>query len=137
MEELYKERIGKPSIDELEKGIETGTITPRLPENHREESKEPGVFSKMADNLKLYKIIPGGKSSKQAALWAEELYTRLVESEKVPDETFLQLARDRAQSIAGELEGKARIPKGRMGIKDPEPATGDEHPSAKLSLDAL
>ena len=137
MEELYKERIGKPSIDELEKGIETGTITPRLPENHREESKEPGVFSKMADNLKLYKIIPGGKSSKQAALWAGELYTRLVESEKVPEESFLQLARGRAQSIAGELEGEGRIPKGRMSIKDPEPVTGDEHPSAKFSLDAL
>ena len=111
LENLYKERFGKPSLNELEKGVAAGSVTPRMPERRQEiKDKKTGVFSKMADSLKLYKIIPGGKSSEQAALWAGELYVRLVESEKVEDKAFLQLAGDRARSITGELEGPAQIP---------------------------
>ena len=95
------------------------------------------MFSKMAEGMKLYKIIPGGKSHEQAVLWAGELYTRLVESEKIADKTFLQLAENRAQSIATNLAGEAQIPQDRVSIKAPEPLSGDEPPSVTLSLDAL
>ena len=95
------------------------------------------MFSKMAEGMKLYKIIPGGKSHEQAVLWAGELYTRLVENEKIADKTFLQLAENRAQSIATNLAGEAHIPQDRVSIKAPEPLSGDEPPSVTLSLDAL
>jgi hypothetical protein len=138
VENLYKERFGKPSLTELEKGVEAGSITLRTPATHQEKKgKETGFFSRMSDNLKLYKIIPGGKSPEQATLWAGELYIRLVESEKVADSALQQLAGKRAQSIAAELEGPVQVPKERVGIKDPEPLSGDERPSVKLSLDAL
>jgi hypothetical protein len=95
------------------------------------------MFSKMADSMKLYTIIPGGKSYEQAVLWAGELYTRLVKSEKVADSTYLQLAENRAQSIVSSLESEARIPKDRLSIKAPEPLSDNKHPSVTLSLDAL
>ena len=138
LEELYRERFGKASMEELEKAIATGSVTPRTPATNQEKKgNEKGVFTKIVDNLELYKVIPGGKSSEQAALWAGELFIRLAESEKVADQTFLQLAGKRAQAIAGELEGGAQISKDRIGIKDPEPLSDKEPPSAKLSLDAL
>lgn len=138
LEELYQERFGETSLKELEKGIAAGTVKPRTSaKNQEKKRKEKSFFSKTVDNLALYKIIPGGKSSEQAALWAEELSIRLAESEKVPDQTFHQLAGERAQAIAGELEGDGQIFKERIGIKDPEPLSGNESPFAKLSLDAL
>jgi hypothetical protein len=138
LEKLYKERLGKPSLDELEKGVAAGTVTPRMPAQHQPvKGREAGMFAKMADGLKLYKLIPGSKSPEQAALWAGELYTRLVASEQVADATFQQLAENRAQAIAANLEGDARIPKNQVGFKAPEPLSGDEPPSVTLSLDAL
>jgi hypothetical protein len=138
LEKLYKERFGKASLSELEKGIEVGEATPRIPPQHQEtKSKEAGKLSKMADNMKLYKLIPGGKSREQAVSWAGELYTRLVESEKVADQALLQLAENRSQSAATYLEGEAQIPKERVSIKAPEPLSDNAHPSITLSLDAL
>jgi hypothetical protein len=138
LEDLYRERFGKASLAELEKGLATGAVAPHPPKTNQEKKgKEKGFFTKIVDNLELYKVIPGGKSSEQAALWAQELSLRLAESEKVADKAFLQLAGKRAQAIAGELEGGAQVPKDRIGVKDPEPLSGDEPPSAKLSLDAL
>lgn len=138
LEKLYKEHFGKESLNELEKGIEAGTVTPRTPARQQEQKgKEAGMFSKMAEGMKLYKVIPGGKSHEQAVLWAGELYVRLVEDEKVADETFLQLAENRAQSIAVFLDSEAQIPKDRVSIKAPEPLSDNELPSVTLSLDAL
>ncbi len=138
LEELYQERFGEASLEELEKGIATGSVTPRTPATKQEKKgNKKGVFTKMVDNLGLYKVIPGGKSSEQAALWAGELSIRLAESEKVADQTFLQLAQKRTQAIAGELEGEAHISKDRIGFGAPEPLSGNKPPSAKLSLDAL
>jgi len=138
LETMYKERLGKTALDELEKGIEEGTVTPRMPASRQEDkSKEAGMFATMAEGMKLYKIIPGGKSNEQAALWAGELYTRLVEQEKVADETFLQLAENRAQAIVAHLGRKARIPKDRVSVKATEPLAGDARPAVTLSLDAL
>jgi len=136
LEKLYAERFGKESLNELEKGVEAGTVTPRTPAR-QEKSKEAGMFSRVAEGMKLYKIIPGGKSNEQAVLWAGELYTQLVESEKIADKAFLQLAENRAQSIATNLAGEAEIPQDRVSIKAPEPLSGDEPPSVTLSLDAL
>ncbi|TKB25659.1 DUF748 domain-containing protein [Desulfopila sp. IMCC35006] len=138
LEDLYRERFGKASLGELEKGIATGSVKPRTPAtNQQKKGNQKGVFTKMVDNLGLYKIVPGGKSSEQAALWAGELSIRLAESEKITDQTFLQLAGKRTQAIAGELEGKAKISKERIGVKDPEPLADNGAPSAKLSLDAI
>ncbi len=138
LEKLFAERFGKESLHELEKGIEAGTVTPRTPvrqQQHKE--KEAGMFAKMAEGMKLYKVIPGGKSPEQAVLWAGELYTRLVEGEKVTDKTFLQLAENRAQSIVTYLDSEAQIPKDRVRIKAPEPLAGNEQPSVTLSLDTM
>ena len=138
LEDLYQEHFGKDSFKELEKSIVTGAIKPSTPATNQEKKgKEKSFFTKTVDNLELYKIIPGGKSSEQAALLAGELSVRLAGSEKVADQTFLQLAGKRAQAIAGELEGKAHISKDRIGFKHPEPLSGNEAPSAKFSLDAL
>jgi len=138
LEKLYKERFGKAALDELEKGLETGSIKPRQSaRNRRGKNSEPGRFARMADSLQLYKIIPGGKSHDQAVGWAEELYLRLAEGEKIEDKVFLKLAEDRARSIVSHLEGEAKIPKDRMNITASEPITDDEQPSVKLSLDAI
>ena len=138
LEKLYKERFGKVALDELEKGLETGNIKPsRSAQNRKGKSSEPGKFARMADSLQLYKIIPGGKSHDQAVGWAEELYLRLAEGEKIEDKVFVKLAEDRARSIVSHLGSQAKIPKDRMNITASEPITGDEQPSVKLSLDAL
>ena len=138
LEELYRDRFGEASLKDLEKGIATGSVKARMPaKNQSKKRKKESFLAKTVDNLALYKIIPGGKSSEQAALWAGELFIRLAESEKVADQTFLQLAGKRARAIAGELEGGAQIAKERIGIKEPEPLSDNESPSAKLSLDAL
>jgi hypothetical protein len=132
------ERFGKAALNELEEGIEAGTIKPRMPaEDQKAKGKEAGMLTKMVDSLSLYTIIPGGKSHEQATLWAGELYTRLVESEKIAETTLLQLAGNRAQSIATHLETEAQVPKDRVSIKDPEPLSGSEPPSVTLSLDAI
>lgn len=138
LEKLYVERFGKASLNELEEGIEAGTVKPRMPaEDKKAKGKEAGMLTKMVDSLSLYTIIPGGKSHEQATLWAGELYTRLVESEKIAEATLLQLAGNRAQSIAAHLETEAQISKDRVSIKDPEPLAGSEPPSVTLSLDAI
>ena len=138
LEDLYLERFGEATLKELEKGLATGAVKPRTPPTNKEKKgKQKSFFAKTVDNLELYKIIPGGKSSEQAALWAGELSLLLAESEKVADQTFLQLAGERAQAIAGELEGGAQISKERIGIKEPELLSDNEPPSGKLSLDAL
>ncbi len=138
LEDLYRERFGKASLDKLKNGIATGSVKPRTPAPSQEKKgKEKGLLTKMVDNLELYKVIPGGMSSEQAALWAGELFIRLAENEKITDQTFLQLAGKRAQAIAGELEGGAQISKDRIGIKAPVALSDSAPPSAKLSLDAL
>ena len=138
LEKLYEERFGKASLEELDNGIAAGKVTPRMPaQNQGKRGKESGMFAKMTASLSLHKIIPGGRSPEQSALWAGELYTRLVEQEKVADKTLLQLAENRAQAIATHLEGQNQIPKDRVGVKAPEPFTGNEPPAVTLSLDAL
>jgi hypothetical protein len=138
LEKLYTERLGKASLEELEKGVETGAITPRMPaQDQGKKRKESGMFSKMVGSLSLHKIIPGAMSPEQAALWGGELYTRLVENEKIADQALLQLAEQRARSIAAHLESQTQIAKDRISVKEPEPFTGSEPPSATLSLDAL
>jgi hypothetical protein len=138
LEKLYAERFGKESLDELEKGIEAGTVTPRTPERQqKKKEKEAGMFAKMTEGMKLYKVIPGGKSPEQAVLWAGELYTRLVEAEKVTDTAFQQLAENRAQSIVTHLTSEAQVPKERVNLKDPEPLADNEQPSVTLALDAF
>ena len=138
LEELYLERFGKTSLDKLEKAIAKGSVIPRSPtKNQAKTGSERGIFTKIVDDLELYKVIPGGMSSEQAALWGGELFIRLAESEKIADQTYLQLAGKRAQVIADELIGRAHISKDRIGFKDPEPLSDKEPPSAKLSLDSL
>ena len=138
LEKLYVERLGKAALNELEDGIEAGTVKPRMPaHDQKAKGKEAGMLTKMVDSLSLYTIIPGGKSHEQATLWAGELYTRLVESEKIAEATLLQLAGNRAQSIAAHLETEAQVSKDRVSIKDPEPLAGSEPPSVTLSLDAI
>ncbi len=138
LEELYSKRFGKASLDKLRKGIATGSVKPRTPEPDQEkEGKKKGVLTKVVDNLELYKAIPGGMSSEQATLLAGELFIRLADSEKVADQSFLQLAGKRAQAIADQLEDQAQISKDRIGIKKPEALADKKPPSAKLSLDAL
>ena len=138
LEDLYRERFGKTSLDELEKGLATGSVKPRVPTTNQESKEtQKGNLSKIVDNLELYKVIPVGRNSEEAAVWAGELFVRLAQSEKITEQTFLQLARRRAQTIAGELEGEAQIAKDRIAFKDPGSLSDKQPPSAKLSLDAL
>jgi hypothetical protein len=142
LEDMFKERFGKKVLDELDEAIKKGSVKPRTAANIEEnkakqQQKKRGRLSSMVNSLKLYKLVPGGKSPEEAAAWAGELHVRLVESEPVSEEALLQLARDRALSIVLEMEGSAGIPADRMTIKDPEPISGDAEPSAKLSLAAL
>ncbi len=137
LEKLYKERFGKAALDELEKGLETGTIKPRRSAQDRQgKSSEAGSFARMADSIQLYKIIPGGKSHDQAVGWAEELYLRLAEDEKIDEKLFIKLADDRAGSVASHLEAEAQIPEDRLNRAASEPISDAEQPSVKLSLEA-
>jgi len=138
LERLYEERFGKTSLDELEQGLTTGAIPPKpSPQNRKGKSREAGMFSKMADSLQLHKFVPGVKSHEQAVGWAEELYSRLTEGEKMADKILLELANARAQAIATSLESETQIAKERLSINPPEPLSDGEQPSVTLALDAL
>jgi len=140
LEKLYAQRFGKKGLDALEKEVETGAVTPRMPAWHATmPDKEPGMAAKMIGSLNLYKIVPGGRSPEQAVSWAGELYTRLVEHAQVSDEALLHLAELRAQATVAHLESQQRIAiaRERIGVKQPEPLADDEPPSVTLSLDAL
>jgi hypothetical protein len=129
LEKLYEERFGRDALHDLDKGIRDGTIKARAGAEAAAPEKDEG--------LKLYMFIPGGRSPEQKIVWAKELNSRLVEGEKVVEQTYQQLARDRAQAIAANLEGEAQVSKDRVSSKDPEALSGDDHPSASLSLDVL
>lgn len=138
LEQLYVERFGKKALEELEQGVAAGTITPRLPvDPQTAQKRDTGFFSRMTDSLNLYKLIPGGMSREQTALWSGELFTRLTETEKIADKTLMQLADNRAQAVAGHLRNEARINTDRLEIKSAEPLPEGDPPSATLSLEAL
>jgi outer membrane protein OmpA-like peptidoglycan-associated protein len=138
LEQLYVERFGKKALEELEQGVAAGTVTPRLPVDPQTiQKKEAGFLSRMTDSLNLYKLIPGGMSREQTALWSGELFVRLTESEKIADTALLQLADNRAQAVAGHLRNEARIGSDRLEIKTAEPLPEGDPPSATLSLEAL
>ncbi|SPD73458.1 conserved hypothetical protein [uncultured Desulfobacterium sp.] len=136
LEDMYEKRFGKDSLDELEEGIEKGTVTPQLPAQQKGK-KAKGGFTRMINSLKLYKVIPGMKSPDQAAAWAGELYVRLVESEPLSQDALIELAKTRAQAVVQELKVSAGLPADRIGTNDPEEMSGDIEPSVKLSLSAL
>ncbi|MDR3629771.1 MAG: DUF748 domain-containing protein [Desulfocapsaceae bacterium] len=135
LEKLYKERFGRDAMNDLEKGLKEGTIKPLAAESP--DAKGAEAAPAKDEGLKLYRFIPGGKSPQQSVAWAKELNSRLVDGEKIPDQTYQQLAQSRAQAIAANLEGEAQVPKDKVSSKDPEALSGDEHPSASLSLDVL
>ncbi len=140
LEELFEERFGEKALGELEEGIKSGAVKPRtseIPQPDESRRKKKGFFSRMANNLKLYKIVPGGKSPEEAAVWSGELYLRLVESEPLAEEELLKLADKRAQAAAGELNQAGKIPTDRLTIEKPEPLGDDAAPIVKLSLGAL
>jgi uncharacterized protein involved in outer membrane biogenesis len=140
MEDMYKKRFGKNSLDELEEGIKKGTIKPQLPAYQEgkkaSQQKTKGGFTRMINSLKLYKVIPGMKSPDEAAAWAGEIYVRLVDSEPVSQDALLELAKNRAQTVVQELEVSAGLPAQRIGVTDPEAMSDDAEPSVKLSLSA-
>ncbi len=135
LQELYAERIVKPSLADLAKGLETGAIPPLVPIHHPKKVEKQEVSEKTPGRQSHFSLFPQAKSSRQAVHWARELYARLVENVEIQDQVFLQLARNRAQSIVAGLADQ--IPKGRISIKDPEPQSGKRHPSARLSLEAF
>ena len=140
LETLFEERFGKEALRELDRNIKSGAVQPRMLEVRQPEEtrgRKKGFFSRMANNLKLYKVVPGGKSPEEAALWAGELYLRLVESEPLPEELLIQLAEDRARAIAAELESEGKVPGDRVRFEKPEALTDDAAPGVKLSLGAL
>lgn len=138
LEKLYREKFGKPALSELEQGIKDGKIEPRMPAGQQEQKdgKKAGRLSRMMNTVKIYKIIPGGKSPEQAAAWAGELYLRLVESESVSNEALSKLGGERARRIVEELQSSDGIQTDRVDVKDPEGTAEDAEPTAKLSLSA-
>lgn len=140
LEELFKERFGEKALGELDEGVKSGAVKPRVPEVRQPDEgkgKKKGFFSRMANNLKLYKIVPGGKSPEEAVLWSGELFLRLVESEPLAEEALLKLADQRAQAVGEELERGAKLPANRVTLEKPEAVTDDSGPAVKLSLGAL
>jgi hypothetical protein len=140
LEEMYRARFGDSALKELEQGVKQGTIKPRVPADTKPEEdkgKKEGVFSKVFNELKLYKIVPGAMSPEQSEGLARELYARLVESEPVSDKILSQLAQNRAQAVITELESAGGVPKDRLASKPSAPLTGKTAPSATFSLDAL
>ncbi len=140
LEALFEERFGEQALRELDRNIKSGAVQPRMPEVRQPDEtkgRKKGFLSRMANNLKLYKVVPGGKSPEEAALWSGELYLRLVESEPMPEEVLIKLADDRARAIAAELESEGKVPGDRVRIEKPEALTDDAAPGVKLSLGAL
>ena len=138
LEELYLERFGKQALDELEEAFTAGTTQPRASAaKDRGKASEARGLAKLADDLKLYTLVPGGMSHDEAVRWAEELYSRLHESEVVAEADLRRLAEARAQSIVAGLEGDGRIAKARIAVKAAEPLAAKAQPSATLALDAM
>jgi hypothetical protein len=139
LEELFRERFGKSALSELDRGIKEGKIKPRTPADRQERPenrKKAGRLSRMASDVKLYKLIPGGKSPEQAVSWAGEIYARILESEPVSDKALLKLGGERARAVVQELQTADGIPADHVSVKDPEGAPEDAAPAVKLSLGA-
>ena len=138
LEELYVERFGKQALNELEEAFTAGATQPRASAaKGRGKASEARGLAKLADDLKLYTLVPGGMSHDEAVRWAEELYSRLLESEAVAEADLRRLAEARAQSIVVGLEGEGRIAKARIAVKAAEPQAAKAQPSATLALDVL
>jgi outer membrane protein OmpA-like peptidoglycan-associated protein len=139
LEEIYQERFGAPALDEIEQALEQGTIKPRATPKQADqgERKKPGLFSRVAKSIKIYKIVPGAKSPEESELMAGELYARLVEKEPVSEKTLSQLAQERAQAVIAELQSAGGVPEQRLDVQAPETVPAGAEPSASLSLDAL
>ncbi len=140
LEKLYAARFGKAALDKLERGVKEGKIKPRISHQERLEKaaqKKESLLSKMTTDLRLYKIIPGVKSPKQAVACAAEEYRRLVDSEKIPDEALLRIADERARAVAKELETTDGVPSDRLAIEKANLQSSAAKPAAKLSLGAL
>lgn len=140
LKNLFEERLGKNTRQELEQGIKKGTIAPRVLDKEGEGNKKASkgsALSRVVDRMKLHKVIPGVMSSDQAANFATEMYFRLLESEPLPEAALRQLATHRSQTVAQELRGTIGIGSERLAIGNPEALTGDSPPAVKLSLDAL
>jgi uncharacterized protein involved in outer membrane biogenesis len=135
LEEVYSDRFGKEALQELDKAVAAGTITPRPPEKEQAPQRDAGMLTRMVDNLKLYTLIPGGRSPEQAVLWAGELYARLVEGAPITDEALLQLAAHRAQKVAALAQQDGRIAKERISLQEAEPVPNGGQPSVRISLD--
>lgn len=140
LEKMFTDRFGDKALDEINQAVKKGEISPR--ENtadavERKKSKKNGLLSRAFSAVKVYKILPGGKSPEQSELLAGELYFRLVESDSLPEKDLLRLASDRGQVIIDELLHSSQIPNTRVQTAPAEPLSGDEGLSARLSLEPV
>lgn len=138
LEDLFAGRFGQEELAKLSEGIDSGKLTPRQPEEEEASSAgESGFFTRMSDSLGLYNLIPGGRSSEQAAILAGELYLRLVDEEPVADQSLQALAEGRAKAAIGHLSGTDALAGNRIGSKAPEAMDTGDPPEVSLALDAL
>ncbi len=141
LEKLFTERFGPKALDDLEKAVKRGEIKPQpSPEEaaaERKAKKKRTGLARLWSATKLYKIVPGVMSPEQSDVLAAELFTRLVESDPSPDEALSQLAVNRAQAIASELQHALSIPSNRLKLGEVQPAADEAGLSTKFSLDTL
>ncbi len=141
LEKLFTERFGAKAFDDLEGAVKRGEIKPRQPQEEagaeKKAKKKRKGLARLWSATKLYKIVPGAMSPDQADVLAAELFARLAESDPSPDEALSQLAGNRAQAIAAELQHVHAVPANRVHLGEAQPQAEEEGLSAKFSLDTV
>lgn len=138
LEKLYSDRSGEKALDELTRAVEKGEIAPRegsAEARERGKNKKRGFLTRAVSAVKVHKIVPGMRSPEKSELLAGELYFRLIETGSLPETDLLELATQRGQAISNELQGAGQLQNNRVQAAAPEPLSGDEGVSAKLSLE--
>ena len=139
LEKLFVARFGAPALEELDRAVKRGEIKPPVQDEAaaKSKAKKRGRIARMIQAVKLYKVLPGGKSPEQTDIMAAEMYSRLVESEPVSEDALKALAGNRTKSIVAELRDAHGVAAERLVAGDVEPQAEGEEPNAGLSLDAL
>jgi hypothetical protein len=130
LQDLYLERFGKDSLAELEEGFAAAAAMKQGTTPKRADGQaEDGSPATAGNNT--------GTGIESDVRWAQELFSRLADSEAVTEEAFLRLAESRTRAVAEYLEKEGRLAEERLAVRQPEQQTREKRPMVRFSLEAM
>jgi hypothetical protein len=139
LEKIFAERFGSQALDEISLAVKKGEVKPRESSDEaaeRRKAKKGGIISRTLSAARVYKVVPRLKSPEESELLAGELFYRLAENEPLPEKDLMELAAKRGEAIQMEVEQARLIEANRTRTANPEPVSGEEGVSARLSLES-